>query len=430
MNIHIRLGLVLLVCASGAAPARAQSAQDSLAERVRQAEEAIQRLQQQLEEQAQSKVQSRLRNRVEISGLILVNGFYNGAKFNNADVPQFVAVPQDTTGLPNSSIGGVIRQTRLGIAVSGAHALGADLSADLQVDFFGGQQASAAGRTHPQLRIRTASLKVDWPHLGLLIGQESPLVAQLNPVSFAGSGFPDFAAAGNLWLWIPQARMTLETGSSVRFGIQAAALAPMLPSPQTAFLTQSDRAEKSGRPSAEARIYLGWGSDETESAIGFGVHRGWVATTGDSTLSSQALTADFRIAFGSAVSIAGEAFTGQALAGLGGGGIGQNLGPDNRPVRTRGGWVQLNVRPSFEWELGGGYGMDDPTDCDLGGSTCAPAATARLKNVVYQGHLHLRPGGGLLLGAEFRRFQTTYRVGAVASTVSANHVNAFVGIAF
>lgn len=420
MNTLARAVWLLASVALAGAPATAQEPEDSLAERVRQAEEAIQRLQRQLEELAAIKVQSRLRNPVEISGLVLVNGFFNNAKVNNSDLPLFVSSDQDTTGLPNRHLGGAIRQTRLGIAVSGARVLGGTVAGELQLDFFGGQQPSRGGRTHPLPRVRTASARIDWPHVGLLIGQESPLVAQQNPVSFASVGFPGFAASGNLWLWIPQARVTLESGSRVRFGVQGAALAPMQPSPQDPFETKPDSAEKSVRPTAEVRAYVGWGMDDTESDIGFGVHRGWIATTGDSLLASEAFTADWRLALGSRVAIRGELFfSAQALGGLGGGGIGQNLGVGNVPVRTQGGWVQLNLRPGLAWELGGGYGFDDPEDRDL-------AASGRLKNVAYTGHVHWRPGGGLLFGFEFRRLETTYRAG----TVAANHLNWFAGLAF
>jgi hypothetical protein len=455
--IRFRLGMVFLVCASAAAvPARAQrpqppqpsqrpqparpdtfapakadslrraeqAAMDSLADRVQQAEEAIQRLQHQLEEQAQSKVQSRLQNRVEISGLILINGFYDGAKFDNADVPSWVSAAQDSSGLPNASVGGILRQTRLGITVRPGQVLGGDLSADLQMDFYGGDGKDANARIISPPRIRTAHVRIDWPHIGLLVGQEKALVSPQSPVSFAASGFPDFTGAGNLWAWIPQARLTVETGSSLRAGVQAAAL-DQLWEPGAAFSTSTDLGERSGRPAVEGRVYLDWGNDESESMVGFGAHRGWIATAGTGTIASQALTVDFRVAF-SAVALAGQAFTGQVLNGLGDGGISQDLGPQGQPVRTRGGWAQLDLRPTFAWEFGGGYGRDDPTDSDLLRSDGTLPAGARLRNVVYEGHLHWRPGGGLLLGAEFRRFLTTYSAG----TISANHVNGFVGVAF
>ena len=393
---------------------------DSLTERLDRAEEAIESLRRQLQEQHQASVGSRLRNHVEISGLILFNGFYNNARTNNSDVPQFVSNPQDSTGLPNANFAAAIRQSRLGFTMTGMSALGAQLSGDLQLDFYGGQQPSGGGRTFPLPRIRTAFVKLDWRHVGLLVGQESQIISPWNPVSFAAVGTPEFTAAGNLWFWVPQVRLSYEAGSSPRFGVQAAALAPMLGSPQTAFNTAADSAEKSRRPFVQGRIYVGWGDGETESQVGVGIHRGWIATTGDSLLTSEAYTADLRLALGEKVLLLGEGFlNGQATAGLGGGGIGQEFGLNGVPVKSHGGWGQLNLRPTFSWELGGGAGLDDPDEAFL-----TPAQRGR--NIIYEGHVHYRPGGGLLLGAAFRHIETSYATG----TQKVNHINAFVGLAF
>lgn len=324
-----------------------------------------------------------------------------------------------------------MRQTRLGLTVSGVRAVGADLGADLQLDFFGSFPQSGDDRFFTPPRIRTANVHLDWPHFGILVGQEAPLVSQQNPVSFAQIGWPGFWAAGNLWEWIPQARATLELGTTVRVGFQVAALDPVqvkdepYPTP-----VGVDAGEKSGRPSVEGRVYFDWGDEDAESVIGFGVHRGWLATTGNTTLTSQAVTADFRIVFLGTVTLAGEVFSGQALAGLGDGGIDQNFGPQGQPVRTKGGWAQLNVRVASGWEFGGGAGMDDPNDTDLLQADGTLPTAARLKNMVYQGHLHWKPGGGLLLGAEFWRFQTTYQINSVIGPISANHINVFAGVAF
>jgi len=423
MRFPLRLLMTFAVCLAGTlgaqdpppAPAEAPLPPESLAARVARAEEAIELLRARLQEQDQAKVGSRLRNRVQLSGLILINAYSNGAAVNNSDVPLFA----DSSSTPGSHVGGTARQTRLGITVSDARALGGALGGDLQLDFYGG---SVGGRINPLLRIRTATARIDWPHFGILLGQESPLVAPLNPVSFASSGLPGFANAGNLWLWIPQARATLEMGRSFRVGLQGAALAPLEPSPARArfFADTADNAESSGRPTVEGRMYFGWGDGDAESQFGFGIHRGWLVATGDTLITSEALTVDGRLAFGEKLLIQGEAFfSGQALGGLGGGGIGQNRGAGGVPVRTQGAWVQLNLRPTFAWELGGGYGFDDPDDSDL-------TATARFKNVAFTGHLHWRPGGGLLTGVEFRRIETTYATGVYA----VHHLNGFVGLAF
>ncbi|MGH7646311.1 MAG: hypothetical protein ACREMR_12090, partial [Gemmatimonadales bacterium] len=140
------------------------------------------------------------RRTVEFSGLVLLNAFYNSARVNNSDVPQFVAA--DTLSVGGG--GGAIRQTRLGVVVTDPDVLGGSFSGELDVDFFGGQPP-AGGRTFPVTRLRRAVGTLSWPHAQLLIGQESPLVASREPRSLASIGFPDFAGAGNLWLWIPQA---------------------------------------------------------------------------------------------------------------------------------------------------------------------------------------------------------------------------------
>src|SRR5206468_2369182 len=150
---------------------------------------------------------------VELTGLVLVNGFFTNARVNNSDVPQFA------DSLPSATaIGGTIRQTRLGLLVTDPDVLRGSFSGEVDVDFYGGQQPSSGGRTFPLLRLRRAVGIVSWPHAQLLFGQESPLVAERSPRSLASVGNPDFATAGNLWLWLPQFRATLEQGYTLRQG--------------------------------------------------------------------------------------------------------------------------------------------------------------------------------------------------------------------
>src|SRR2546425_759497 len=88
---------------------------------------------------------------VELTGLVLVNGFFTNARVNNSDVPQFA------DSLPSASaIGGTIRQTRLGLLVTDPDVLRGSFSGEVDVDFYGGQQPSSGGRTFPLLRLRRA----------------------------------------------------------------------------------------------------------------------------------------------------------------------------------------------------------------------------------------------------------------------------------
>src|SRR5256712_4483896 len=186
---------------------------------------------------------------VEVTGLVLVNGFFTNARVNNSDVPQFV----DSLA-PASAVGGTIRQTRLGLLVTDPDVLRGSFSGEVDVDFFGGQQPSSGGRTFPLLRLRRAVGIVSWAHARLLFGQESPLVAERSPRSLASVGFPDFAAAGNLWLWVPQVRATLEQGYTLRLAEQVAVLAPTSATAQGLFNTQPDSAERSRRPYLQPRV--------------------------------------------------------------------------------------------------------------------------------------------------------------------------------
>jgi hypothetical protein len=341
---------------------------------------------------------------VQFSGLVLVNGFFTNAGVNNSDVPQLAL--EDTSDA--AATGGTIRQTRLGVLVTDPQVLGGSFSGELDVDFFGGQEPSSGGRTFPLLRVRRAVGTLQWSHAQLLFGQESPLVAERSPRSLASVGFPDFAGAGNLWLWTPQARVSLETGYTLRLGFQGAVMAPISGSPQTSFATQPDSAERSKRPAFEGRLRLGWGPADDPSEIAVGGHVGWIRGSGDSLQVSKALTVDLRVTIGIAELI-GEAFTGQALAGLGGGGIGQSLGAGGLPVRTKGGWGQLNLRAIRHVMFGGGCGLDDPDDGDV-------LAGGRFRNFACEGHLDWRPPGPLVFGLEYRRFSTRYLSGDFTAT--------------
>ncbi len=359
---------------------------------------------------------------VEFSGLVLVNGFFNNARVNNSDVPQFV----DSLA-PVSAGGGAIRQTRLGVFLTEPDVLGGTFTGEVDADFFGGQEPSSGGRTFPLLRLRRAAGTVTWSHGQLLFGQEAPLVAERSPRSLASVGFPDFAAAGNLWLWLPQFRVTAEAGYTLRLALQAAVLAPTSGSAQGVFNTQPDSAERSRRPYLQGRARLAWGPTDDPSEIAVGGHLGWLrgldSLTGDTLLVSRAAAVDARIKLGP-LEVIGEGFYGQALAGLGGGGIGQNLGSNGEPLHTRGGWGQLNVQPVPEWLFGGGCGIDDPTDRDVLGSSGTGAG--RIKNLVCEGHIHWRPKGPVVIGFEFRRFRTTWTSGEF----TANHLNAAAGFRF
>src|SRR5260370_9993570 len=69
---------------------------------------------------------------LEFTGLVLVNGFYNSAHIANVDLPLFA----DTDNVGVKSGGASIRQTRLGVLLTGPHGLGGSFPGEIDADFY------------------------------------------------------------------------------------------------------------------------------------------------------------------------------------------------------------------------------------------------------------------------------------------------------
>jgi hypothetical protein len=419
------------------------ASRDSIAARLRRAEAAIELLRQQLAVEASTVVRTRSRLQIELSARILMNGFLTSNRVNNVDVPQFglpmAAVPPTLPGStpPGSpgtrALGMSVRQSRLGAALSVDSVLGGVFEGDIDLDFFGGVSTGPGDRRlFPEPRLRTARARLRWDRGSVLIGSETPLISDLNPVSFASVGVPGFVAAGNLWNWLPQIRVSrdlLVTAAGVRVGLQGALLAPFANTLNSAENDAVDAGERSGRPYVQGRVNIRWGEDASESGapsdvslggsggeLGVGIHRGWVRAAGDSTSISRALSVDGRVMIAPRVEIRGEAYRGQLVRGLGGGGIGQGFGRSltggtvGPPLRDVAGWVQLNVQAHTTLISGAGCGKNSVNRDDR---------PIRLENTACAAHLMWRPAQPLVLGMEFRQVRTRY-----SDQVSrANHVN-------
>ena len=247
------------------------------------------------------------------------------------------------------------------------------------MDFFGGQQPSTGGRTFPLSGFvaplpssRAAGSKCS-------SGQEAPPIAEINPSSLASIGIPEFAGAGNLWLWIPQVRVGagVANAGAVRLGVEVAVLAPTSGDAQTAFFTQPDIAERSSRPYLQGRLRARWGAGEEQGEVSLGGHYGWLAVGPSRRVASRALAASVWTPLVRGLELRGEAYIGQALAGLGGGGIGQNFGLDSAVVaRAEGGCSSTSGRRR-RGRSAAGVGLDDPERCRSRSGDSAPAEPRR-----------------------------------------------------
>jgi hypothetical protein len=414
---------------------RADTAADSLRARLARAEAAIALLRQQLAVESGTTVRTRSRVQLEVFARVLTNGFLSTSRVNTVDVPQFALSDPTTPPAANNTpgkraLGLSVRQTRFGAAVQVDSVLGGVFDGDVDFDLFGGVSTGPGDRRlFPELRLRTARARVRWARTEVFIGSETPLISDLNPISLASVGVPGFVAAGNLWNWLPQIRVSRDlavTASGVRVGIQGALLTPNTASQHIAEPDAVDAGERSGRPFMQGRVRVQWGDAESRDAsdmalrgsggeIGVGVHRGWLRASADTLSTSRAFSADARVAITRFIELRGEAYRGTLVRGLGGGAIGQSFGRPvgtgvGRPLRDTAGWLQLNARPHLTTITGIGCGRDVVDGDDR---------PVREQNSVCAAHMLWRPAQPLLVGLEFRRLQTKY----TDRTYRANHVN-------
>src|SRR5437870_4967991 len=174
----------------------------SVEERVSKLEEESQLLSGKVDEQYQTKVESASKYRVRLSGIVLLNLFSNRGMFDNQDFPNLVS-----QGNRRGSFGATLRQSELGLEVFGPHIAGASTRGDVQFDFSGGFPDTLNGVTTGLMRLRTATLRLDWSRTSIVAGQDNIFFSPLSPTSFASLAVPAFGYAGNLWGWIPQVRV-------------------------------------------------------------------------------------------------------------------------------------------------------------------------------------------------------------------------------
>src|SRR5258706_2858071 len=150
----------------------------------------------------QDKVESKSKYPVRISGLVLFNGYGNHGTLDAQDLPSlaFPTAPGSSVG----GVGGTLAQTVLGIDVKGPKVFGAESSGSAEVDFGGGIPPIEYGAATSIIRLRTATVHLDWVKTSINIGQDVPFFSPLNPTSYATVESPALSWSGNLWVWTPQ----------------------------------------------------------------------------------------------------------------------------------------------------------------------------------------------------------------------------------
>jgi hypothetical protein len=423
-------------------PAQPEAGDQSLEGRVAHLEENQEILNGRVDEQYQTKVESASKHRVRLSGLVLLNVFSNGGNVDHLEVPG-VALPTNPAGT-GANTGGAfaatVRQSQIGLEVYGPTFAGAKTRGDLVTDFFGEGPDMINGAAFGHLRLRTGTVRLDWPNTSVVGGTDILFISPVSPTSFASLGIPALSYSGNLWAWIPQVRVEHRWRVAENSAIQLSGgiLDPLTgETPTNEFLRLPGAGESSRQPAYAGRVEWSRRAHGQPLAVGFGGYYSRENWGFDRTVDGWAATTDWSVPFGERFLLTGKLYAGQAIGGLGGG-IGRSVvfnGPLIVPstvvqaVPTVGGWAQFKFKPTAKLEFNAAGGQDNATASDLRGFTLTPnyyaANIARNRsefiNFIY------RPRSNLLLSTEFRTLRTFYVDG---SSERANQLNLMMGVFF
>jgi hypothetical protein len=203
----------------------------------------------QLKEHAQTKVESDQKLRLRLYGALIANTYYNSNDRSLNDVPLFAMPPADPSLVLRNNVGATLRQSIIGLALSGPRVGGARLSAEAEFDFWGGPFSNVLG----YLRVRTASARLEWESSRVEVGQLGPLISPRNPKSLAAYWFAPLTGAGNLWQWRPQisAEHRFKLGQSGKLIAQGSLLAASARQPPRAERRSLSRTQR--RPERKQR---------------------------------------------------------------------------------------------------------------------------------------------------------------------------------
>jgi hypothetical protein len=426
----------LAVPVSGGPAAQAVSVASSKTstaeERISRLEENQQLADSKIAEQSQTKVESGSKYRVRLNGILLLNMFENRGTVENSDFPLLAESQRAQFLSSGGSFGGSVRQSQIGIEGFGPTIAGAQTSANLEFDFAGGFPEVPNGTSFGIMRLRTGTVRFDWPKTSVVAGQDTLFFVPNNPTSLATLAVPALAYSGTLWNWAPQVRVEhkFAVSESNSLLIQGGILDSLTgDTPPSSYYRVPSWGENSGQPAYATRISwtrdihgqnlaLGAGGYYGRQAWGFGRHvDGWAGTV------------DASLPLGSKFELTTEFFRGRAIGGLGGG-IGQSalwVGSLADPatevygLNSLGGWGQLKFKATSKLQFNGAYGLDNPYAGELrvhGGNTnYYPVPLSKNEsgfvNFIYQ------PRSDIVFSMEYRRIKTfTLDQGANAANIA------------
>jgi hypothetical protein len=343
-------------------------------------------------EQAQTKVEAAHKFPIQLNGMLLFNAFANSA----GNASEYSGNYNLLTG--PSRDGATVRQTLLGLDFQGPHLPGnGRVTGSITMDFSNG----SSDPEYLRLRLRRADISLDWENRSFSIGQDKPLISPYQPDSLAEVGIPPLAGAGNLWLWLPQARYEERLHIGTNSGIKAQLSVMQTEESYATIPAPLQSTLEPARPALEGRFAFWHKIDDTrrfEFAPGFHVSTTHVA---GASVGSHIGSLDWLIVPSSHLQFTGTVFKGQNVAGLGALGNGFAITPTGsvRPVNSAGGWAQAAFPITSRLTLNVFSGVENDHSPFL-------AASNLVHNWTYAANVMYHLGPNVVIGLEGLQMRT------------------------
>ena len=299
-------------------------------------EERVDIIQSRVEEQAQTKVEASQKFPISLAGMALFNAYVNSSLNNGQEYPTSAPLTQG-----QESDGATLRQTIIGLEYRGPQTfLGGTVHGSIYMDFFTG-----GINFNSMFRLRTGSIHLDWKTRSVMAGIDKPIFNPREPASLAQVGVSPLTGAGNLWLWVPQARVEQDIAFTGSTGVRL--VTGVIETHETSpYDNSATTAVEPNRPGIEGRyeFYHNMGEGRRiEIATGF--HDSTTHADGFS-IPSHVLSFDGLYKPDKWIELTGVFFTGQNVSNLGTGSINNGYAIYyNRAyaIASRGGWSQLTL---------------------------------------------------------------------------------------
>jgi hypothetical protein len=314
-----------------------------------------------IDELNQTKVESSQKFPIRLTGMVLFNAFLNGQYNDATNNPPVASLARaDSTG------GATLSQTTLGLLYNGPQIFDdGKISGSLYMDFFGGSTSSIGHL----LRIRTASINLDWTNTSIMFGQDKPIISPRDPDSLAQVGYSPLTGAGNPWLWQPQIRIERRFALSNYSGLRLQAGVLQTSNPEA---TPEPYQGEESRPGVEGRLeyWQRWGeTGRLEIAGGIHYNRNHL---GDISLPSNIYSVDWFFRPIRKIELSGMYFHGRNVPVLGALPPGFSMLPNGQtvPVQSNGGWAQLRIpiTSRLAFDVYGGEQVNRNSDLVFGNS--------------------------------------------------------------